>query len=370
MNSQIEIKMDRFLFSLLVLMLSFIPPSFGVTPEKSREILPSENYRFGYHLSWLPDNERVVTRLISKSDKKGIPQIGVVNVEDNAVKLLSEANLKHSYPVSSPDGKWIAFIGPMEDHSSLWIMDTQGKNKRRLVDVQCWQRPAWAPGSEGLAFTSRQWDIWVVNLDGTGLAQLTSGPGAKCRPQWSPDAGLIAYEQNAKLWCMKADGTDKKLLSVLVSEPGFSPIGTADDHHFNWSPDGQNIIYAYRPIPSDGKRAIRDGQIHPYQIWAVDLDTSHKSCLTPDDMSCGLPSYLPDGRHILFAHTYKWVVAAAVTVPAPSYPNRNIWMLDLATNTLKQLTEGITIREFAVSPDGRKVAFADEGPRLFVLPIE
>ena len=362
--------MNKIISIILFLLLFSTRPSSGLAPESIREIPSPKGYRFGFHLSWLPDSQRLVMKLVSKNDKKFIPLIAAINVEDESVKILSKPNLKYSYPVCSPDGKWITFIGPMNKHSTLWIMDTQGNNKRRLVDVQCWQRPVWSPDSKRFAFTSRQCDIWVVNLDGSGLNQLSSGAGARSQSKWSPDASQIAYKQNAELWLMNADGSGKKFLTNLVSEPGYESIGTPDDNLFDWSVDGKKIVYAYRPIPPEGKHANRNGQIHPYQIWAVDLNSSRKRCLTPDEISCGLPACLPDGNRILFASTYEWVVTAAETFPPPSYPERNIWTVDFATNSPKQLTKGFTIREFAISPDGRKVAFLTEKPGLFVLLIE
>lgn len=362
--------MKEILSTLAVLLLFSIRPCSGAAPESVREIPSLKGYRFSFHLSWFPDSRRIVTRLVSENDNKGIPLIAVVNVEDGSAQILSDPSLGYAYPLCSPDGKWIAFIGPMNEHSTVWVMDTQDHNKRRLVDVPCWQRPAWSPDSKRLVFTSRQWDIWVVNLDGSGLTQLTSGAGARSQPKWSPDAGLIAYQQNAELWLMKPDGSDKKLLTMLVSKPGYSPIGTIDDDLFDWSADGEQIVYAYRPIPPEGQHVTQDGQIHPYQIWTVDLNGSRKRCLTPNEISCGLPVCLPDGKRILFASTYKWVVTAAPTFPPPSYLERNIWMVNFATSTPKQLTKGLRTREFAISPDGRKVAFSREGPGLFVLPIE
>src|SRR4249919_2184742 len=36
-------------------------------------------------------------------------------------------------------------------------------------------------------------DIWTCRLDGTGVQRITSGPGTKVRPAFSPDGSLLAF---------------------------------------------------------------------------------------------------------------------------------------------------------------------------------
>src|SRR5512140_2037308 len=36
-------------------------------------------------------------------------------------------------------------------------------------------------------------DVWTCRLDGTGVQRITSGPGAKTRPAFSPDGSLLAF---------------------------------------------------------------------------------------------------------------------------------------------------------------------------------
>jgi Tol biopolymer transport system component len=75
--------------------------------------------------------------------------------------------------------------------------------------------PDWSPSGRGLAFASdrtAQFEIWVVNADGSGLRQVTSGPGAKTWPAWSPDGQVIMFtlvqDGLQSLWLVDADGTN------------------------------------------------------------------------------------------------------------------------------------------------------------------
>jgi len=335
-------------------------------PKAPKQVPMPRGMRSSRDFSWFPDSQRIATRLVqrlSKNDFRSV--IAVVEVENGKVKILSEPNIKHCNPACAPDGKTIAYIGPMGEHSTIWVMDINGENKKPLVNVRCWHRPVWSPDSKRLVFTERNNDIWAVNADGSGLKQLTSGPGARSRPKWSPDGNLIAFVAINEIWLMNADGSNQRVLTEIVSELGYGPIGDWDDL-YDWSPDGKQIVYAYRPIPPEGKHVTHDGGIHPYQIWVVNIDGSNKHCVTPEDISCGHPIWAPDKRHILYESIYKWVVTARLT--AASYPKRNIWMLDLVEKKKQQLTNTRMITEFALSPNGRKVVFSTEdGRNIFVL---
>src|SRR5215467_7298224 len=71
--------------------------------------------------------------------------------------------------------------------------------------------------------------IYVSNLDGTGLARLTTGE-FDGNAAWSPDGKEIAFTDdvvaNGSIFVMKADGGDKRRL------------GWAENVPPAWSPDG------------------------------------------------------------------------------------------------------------------------------------
>ena len=84
--------------------------------------------------------------------------------------------------------------------------------------------------------------IYAVNPDGTGLAQLTHEPdGIAARdPSWSPDGSHILFARfnlsnNAgRIWIMKADGTGQR--RVASDAPGYS------DQQPKYTPDGRHIV--------------------------------------------------------------------------------------------------------------------------------
>jgi parallel beta-helix repeat protein len=66
-------------------------------------------------------------------------------------------------------------------NSGIWIMDSNGKNRKQIVKSSSVDYPAWSPDGKKIAF-ERNGDIWVVNVDGTD-AKLLAKNGRD--PAWS-----------------------------------------------------------------------------------------------------------------------------------------------------------------------------------------
>ena len=60
------------------------------------------------------------------------------------------------------------------------------------------------------------WEVYVINLDGSGLKQLTNNPANDGLPTWSPDGQHIAFASDRggdwAIWVMQPDGTSQRRL--------------------------------------------------------------------------------------------------------------------------------------------------------------
>jgi TolB protein len=81
-------------------------------------------------------------------------------------------------------------------------------------------------------------DLWVANIDGSGLRQLTKTHEPESSPCWSPDGRTICFastrDGKAALFTVPAAGGEMRRLSTGGIIPATEP---------DWSPDGQSIVF-------------------------------------------------------------------------------------------------------------------------------
>jgi len=179
-------------------------------------------------------------------------------------------------------------------------------------------------------------DIYVVNVDGSGLQQLTTDPAAQFDPAWSPDGTLIAYRHQpgddltTEIWVMNADGSSPHAITtnevadwgpcwtadgrvswnsaVDVAGAGFhlwvANADGSDQHSLGdvvieypaWSPDGSRVAFMAQEPGASGSNP-------DYNIWVMHADATDLQRLTDTPGEDGWPAWSPDGTMIVFAST-------------------------------------------------------------------
>ena len=137
------------------------------------------------------------------------------------------------FPSWSPDGRAIGFSTLQRDLNgeSIHLVTPAGTNLRDLAEpafnaVQ--EGHAWSPDSRRIAYSGHSgdgnWAIWTMNRDGSNRRQLTfptlvlpRGSGGDHIGAWSPDGKQIVYSSwqsdDFDLFVMNADGSDVRQLT-------------------------------------------------------------------------------------------------------------------------------------------------------------
>jgi Tol biopolymer transport system component len=152
-------------------------------------------------------------------------------------------------PSWSPDGSQIAFRSTRDGQDEIYIMSADGSCQRDLTNSPADDRsPAWSPDGARIAFDhffdDGYQDIAAINVDGSGLRRLTDAQGEY--PAWSPDGSEIAFasvrDGDYDIYVMNADGTDQRAITH----------NSTYDMYPAWSPDGRQIVYECEATPSAG----------------------------------------------------------------------------------------------------------------------
>ena len=197
------------------------------------------------------------------------------------------------------------------------------------------------------------YDIFKVNVDGTGLTQLTKTPGYDAEGTIARDGRIVftsVRDGDLEIYSMNADGTDVKRLTRL---PG--PDGGAF-----FSADGQKIVFrGNHPDKGQGLEEYRSLlKKHLWKptvldVFVMNRDGSGLRQVTKDLGGANwAPFFTPDGRKIIFASNYK-------NPKGPGASNFDLYLINVDGTGLEQITFSETFDGFPMfSPDGRKLVWA------------
>jgi dipeptidyl aminopeptidase/acylaminoacyl peptidase len=215
-------------------------------------------------------------------------------------------------PQVSPDGRWVAY---------------------QQTDV--------APGT-----LARNTDIWIVPIDGGAPRRIASDPASDTRPRWSPDGKRLAFLSTRKF------GNEDHGSQVWIAElarpdtAASRALAATDVGSFAWVDDRTLLLVADVSAECNPKTA---------EAAAVSYD---EACArrTKDAPSASSAQVYDE---LLFRHWDAWEDRARA----------QLLVLDVtpkSTAPIRQLTTGardvppwsLGNEDYAVSPDGKEVAFA------------
>lgn len=154
----------------------------------------------------IQDKQGRYTDLIICSDLYStVPQLYRINIPTGTWTQLTYSQYPVSSPSVSPDGKYIAYTVDVNGNTDIYIMDLDGKNVQQVTShPKHDEKPAWCPRIEDgywIAFqTDRDgnWNIYMINPFTKAEKPLTQHPGDDIAPAWSPlpDGKALVFVSN------------------------------------------------------------------------------------------------------------------------------------------------------------------------------
>lgn len=248
-------------------------------------------------------------------------------------------------PASAASGEQgkIAFASDRSGSWQVYIMNPDGSDISQLTNLPPTGDdglfPSMSPDGQEVLFNYNSGqgpDLFIVNVDGTNLRQLTTDHGSFLG-HWSPDGHKIAFSNisnfgTAVITTMAADGSGPKQGLTSNLWDSVAPI---------YTPDGRRIVF----------QSQTGGYVSA--VWIMNTDGSHARRLTAAALKGAPSSISPDGKHILLINNLN---------SPPALPNEN-FVMNLDGSGLKPLAPR---RQFhhdlypTYSPDGSKISFVSD----------
>ncbi len=290
----------KIFFLMLIILLLGLACSIGTPIQSDNRSVPHEG-RWGiyalnlsteevgliYSSAWeitglrlSPDGSRFAFSQKIDGENLDNDEICIAGVDGTNFLRLTQNDILDTYPAWSTDGTKIAFLSMRGATLDIYLMDTDGSNQRLLYDSGSHDGDVhWI--NDRIVFT-RNSQIWMMNSDGTGAAQVTQPPRAgewgqavlpfgDYDPRFSPDGTKIVFERllndetshgNYDIYTINSDGSGETALTHNGYTQGLP----------GWSYQGNQIVFAVSAIGNEGA----------YDIYLMNADGNNLRNVTPD----------------------------------------------------------------------------------------
>ncbi|MBN1459734.1 MAG: S-layer homology domain-containing protein, partial [Armatimonadetes bacterium] len=264
---------------------------------------------------------------------------------------------------------------PVQAH--VWTADIDGTNAINLTElagvegVSC--RPQWSPDGTMIAFQHADpgydrpcegFEVWVVRTDGSEAHRVTAdGSPASWHPCWSPNGyRLTCIEAGIGAISIDFDGTDRLVL------PNVADMSA-------WSPDGAKIASSrLRLVTEDGEAGVRrdllltdadggnpevlvsqfvkdsDIEYHLSRDWPPEREGADRFQSCQVAVGPSHPEWSPSGDRIVFQSIMPFDPDGEYFILQVE-----LWMLELDTGDLTKITDN----------DAREASQSWRGPNTF-----
>lgn len=222
-------------------------------------------------------------------------------------------------------GKFIAFTSRKSGNADIYLIDINGGGLTQLTTSSAHDMyPSWSPDGQRIVYQTNEggdWEIAIIEISTKRVTPLTRNTCNDWGPSWSPAGDWITFYSDCNgernIYKMRSDGSGRTQLTFSSSAYSWFPA---------WSPNGKQITFS----------SNRSGK---YRIYVMDADGGNVK-----DLAAGCVSYFsPDGAQILYG----------------VYCNDtdDLWVMNADGSNQRQITDGCECKNAFWSPDGTKIVF-------------
>lgn len=183
-------------------------------------------------------------------------EIYTIHPDGSNLRRLTTNNADDQGAVISPDRTKIAFKTNRDDcnasgscggNYNIYVMNSDGTNPTRLTDDPAHdQGPSWSPDGSKIAFGSQRsngFHIYIMNANGSNQTKITQSGTRNRTPNWHPSQNKIAFTCDGPT--LADGGLNTELCVINTDGTGMVKIlgGNTQESVPSWSPDGSKILY-------------------------------------------------------------------------------------------------------------------------------
>lgn len=234
----------------------------------------------------------------------------------------------------------ITFTSTRDGNEEIYLIQPDGTGLTRLTEHESVDTDAtWSPDGTMVAFRSRRdgsSDIFVMAGDGSGVVNLLGDPAGSFDdefvPKWHPDGDQLALYTDRPPF-QGCTGHMPATMTLTGGVDSITKSGTSGET-FTWTPDGQQLLIG----------SVCFGAGTQFRLWDIPTGQIRGFPATNDIASEGFPAYSHNGQFLAFQGVMEG--------------NSEILILDLATNTLSNITNHPDKdTQPTWSPDDSQIAF-------------
>lgn len=313
--------------------------------------------------------------VVFSSDRDGDPDLFAQNLDGSALrKLVDRPGTDEFNPSWSPSGKRLVFqTGPTDDFD-LYLVNANGKGLAPLLVGATSDARGQFCDEDTVVFqrhdSAGMGDIYAIETNGTGLRRLTDGPANDSSPTCSPDGTKVAFSstRNGVQGIYEVTlASAQAARTPQLAEPTLLAASAVDP---DYSPDGRTLAYAARDKDNVEifARILATGAVAQITFTAAPLSnrlpkfypagSSGLASRSPAGPPSDLPSHTrinADGTHDLCLDPSCAILIANADAGA-TQPRPSCSCQSLTIDVEKQDVRAFTVKRLGVKT-GRRLYF-------------